>query len=212
MEERELTPGEAFAEQMKKARRSAGVTQADLSARLERLGFHLSRAAILEIEKKSRRISLDEALAISAALDVAPVNMIVPFEDDRVLDDEAADLGYGVFEPVSKLKIGSALVMIPSEARSWIRGTAIHLSASVEGWNQYYCVQVSPGERHQLRKVADYVLAHHKKLGRWKLPKCEPIPTEEPPEMAVPGFTTPENRRGFPAPIWTWLMFHQKED
>lgn len=66
--------------------------------------------------------------------------------------------------------------------------------------------------RYRLRQLAAYARAHKEKLGRWKLPPMEVPAEERATELAVPGFTTPENLEGFPAPLWSWLMNEREEE
>jgi transcriptional regulator with XRE-family HTH domain len=208
---RQLTPSEAFGERMREAREAAGLSQAQLSARLnDDLGIKLNRQAIIALEAKpqARRVSLDEALAISACLGVAPVHLMVPFESERVISEEAAE--EGIFEPTTELKVGDKLALIPIVARMWIRGTAIYPSAPLDLWPRYYVTQVPPAVRYRLRQLAAYVREHEKKLGRWKLPPLD-IPIEErPAEMALEGFTL-ERRQELPAPLWTWFKEEEND-
>ena len=135
------------------------------------------------------QVQLSERLA---ALGVAPIHLMVPFEDDTVLSEDLAD--EGVFEAKTSLKVGN-LVMVPVVARKWIRGTAIYPDPGpLELWHRY-------------------ARAHREKLGRWKLPPME-VPIEDrPTEMGpVPDFPSPENGRGFPAPLWLWLMNEKEEE
>jgi transcriptional regulator with XRE-family HTH domain len=216
----ELTPTETFARRLREARENAKLSQEDLRRRLdEDIGFKkltksgfkkLSRSAIAQIELGKRDVSLDEVLAIAAALGVAPIHLIVTFEDERVISEESAELG--IFEPTAALKIGDRLSLIPVEARKWIRGTSIYPDAPLDLWRRYYVTEVPPAVRYRLRQVAAFARDHKEKLGRWKLPRLE-IPSEErATEMAVPGFTTPENHQGFPTPLWTWLMYEREEE
>ena len=165
---------------MREARDRAGISQVQLSERLAALGVTVSRKALLEMERMPprRRVSLDEALAIAAALGVAPIHLMVPFEDDTVLSEDLAD--EGVFEAKTSLKVGN-LVMVPVVARKWIRGTAIYPDPGpLELWHRFYCVEVPPAVRYRLRKLAAYARAHREKLGRWKLPPME-VPIEDRP-------------------------------
>jgi transcriptional regulator with XRE-family HTH domain len=65
-----------FAEQMRIQRERKGWTQRQLAARLAKLGFVVHQTTIGKWEAGERRISLDEALVISVALDVSPAYMI----------------------------------------------------------------------------------------------------------------------------------------
>jgi transcriptional regulator with XRE-family HTH domain len=69
-------PSELFAEQMRIQRGRKGWTQRQLAARLATLGLVVHHTTIGKWEGGGRRICLDEALAISIALDVAFVHMI----------------------------------------------------------------------------------------------------------------------------------------
>lgn len=53
----------------------------DLADRVKELGGRLDRAAISKIESGTRNVSLDEAVLLAAALDVAPVHLLVPLDD-----------------------------------------------------------------------------------------------------------------------------------
>lgn len=67
---------EIFAVQMRIQRERKGWTQKQLASRLVALGFPVHQTTVGKWESGDRRISLDDALAISAALDVSPASMI----------------------------------------------------------------------------------------------------------------------------------------
>jgi transcriptional regulator with XRE-family HTH domain len=206
-----MSASEVFGQRMREARERAGISQVQLSKRLATLGVEMSRKALIELERKPprRRVSLDEALAMAAALGVAPIHLMVPFEDDAVLSEELAE--EGIFDAATELKVGN-LTMAPRVARKWIRGTAIYPDAPLELWHRFYCIEVPPAVRYRLGQLAAYVRDHKEKLGRWKLPPMD-VPIEDrATEMNVPGFTTPENSKGFPAPLWSWLMNERDEE
>ena len=69
-------PSQLFAEQMRIQRARKGWSQKQLAARLSKLGFAVHQTTIGRWEAGTRRISLDEALAISVALDVGPAHML----------------------------------------------------------------------------------------------------------------------------------------
>jgi transcriptional regulator with XRE-family HTH domain len=69
-------PSEMFAEQMRIQRERKGWTQKQLATRLAKLGFLVHQTTIGKWEAGERRITLDEALAISVALDVGPAHML----------------------------------------------------------------------------------------------------------------------------------------
>ena len=69
-------PSEVFAEQMRIQRERKGWTQKQLAARLGKLGYVVHQTTVGKWETGERRISIDEALVISVALDVSPSYMI----------------------------------------------------------------------------------------------------------------------------------------
>lgn len=54
----------------------------ELADRVKEIGGRLDRAAISKIESKARNVSLDEALMLAVALDVSPVHLFLPLDDD----------------------------------------------------------------------------------------------------------------------------------
>lgn len=72
------SPSQVFGPYVRSTRKVKEWSQQDLAERLEELGHPLDRSAIARIETGGRAVSLDEALAICAALGVSPVHMIVP--------------------------------------------------------------------------------------------------------------------------------------
>ena len=190
------------------------MSQQQLSQRLaDVVGYKLKRQAISEIEAGDRRVSVDEWLALSAALAVCPLYMVTPFESDEVVNEEAAEAG--LFATTTDLRVGDRLALIPIEARRWIRGTAIYNDASVDDWPRFYCDEVPPAVRYRLGWLAAYVRDHARKLGHWVLPPLE-VPAEyKTNHMAVPGRLDPDTQLpepvDVPAPLWTWINSNQKE-
>ncbi len=80
------------------------MSQRALVARLAEIGQKMNQAAIARIERGERKISLDEAIAIAAALDVAPVHMFLPIEGDE------------------RVSLARALEVDQVKARRWARG------------------------------------------------------------------------------------------
>lgn len=173
-----LSPEGAFRQRMREARTAARMTQGELSARLAELGYKLSRGAIADIERGQRAVRLNDALAISAALGVAPVNMMAPFEDPEPIDEEATRLG--IFRPLSELAVGANLRLIPVVARRWIRGLQLYSDAPLEDWARYYVEQVPPSRRAQLREIQRALEAHEP-------PRIVPLVDDVAPKMRTPG-------------------------
>jgi transcriptional regulator with XRE-family HTH domain len=75
------TPSEVLASQLADWReRRNGLSAQQLADRITELGGKLGRVAISEIENGRRRVSLDEALLLAAALNVPPPLLFFPFE------------------------------------------------------------------------------------------------------------------------------------
>ena len=98
------SPEQTFSQRLREAREAQGISQRQMVDRLAELGLATNQAAIARIERGTRKVSLDEAVAISAALDVALVNLFLPIEGD---------------EPV---QLTPALTVDPDKARRWARG------------------------------------------------------------------------------------------
>jgi transcriptional regulator with XRE-family HTH domain len=115
----QVTPGEVFARRMREVRTRRGWSQRELADRLHALGHPIGRVTLTRIEQggvpgappeavtKARNVSLEDVLAISFALGVAPVHMFVPFD----LGDRLCLSVVSAKQPVS-----------PGMARRWIAG------------------------------------------------------------------------------------------
>lgn len=73
-----------FARQVRRVRQLRGYTQAELAARLTRVGLRTQQPAVARIEKGSRglAVTLDEVFAFALALGVSPLSLITPPDDD----------------------------------------------------------------------------------------------------------------------------------
>jgi transcriptional regulator with XRE-family HTH domain len=82
------TPGKEThrpaARRVRELRRRRGLTAAQLAERLREVGLDWDRNVVANLET-GRRASLDvsELLALALVLDVAPVHLLVPLDDDR---------------------------------------------------------------------------------------------------------------------------------
>ena len=79
----------------------------ELADRVQSLGGKLDRAAIAKIESQLRNVTLDEALLLALALNVSPVHLVFPLDDD---------------EQVLLAPDGPSVTA--KEAREWLRGRA----------------------------------------------------------------------------------------
>jgi transcriptional regulator with XRE-family HTH domain len=102
---RAKTASEYVGDQVLKARKSKGWTQADLAAHLVELGDPSWRQTkVAKIEKGAvRRIPLDDVLALAAALDVQVPHLLAP---------DGAEIA-----------VAPKLNLSPDDFRAWLRGT-----------------------------------------------------------------------------------------
>lgn len=110
--DRELTPSDLVAKQVRELRSARGMTVKQLSARCAELGVRLSEQALYKLEaqrdvadRPARPVTVDELLALAYALDVAPVYLITGMGGE---DEELPVL------PLRSFATG--------RARKWIRG------------------------------------------------------------------------------------------
>jgi transcriptional regulator with XRE-family HTH domain len=111
----DLSAGEVFGHRLAELRKARGWTQVQLADRITELGgvgigaqnVHRGRVAKLESNpEKARRVTLEEVLAISYALGVSPMYMVVPL--DR-MEPRVAVMGN--IQPAD-----------PEDVRLWLRG------------------------------------------------------------------------------------------
>jgi transcriptional regulator with XRE-family HTH domain len=65
-------------ENLLRLRRKSGLTAAELSRRLASLGQPIVETGIIKIEKGDRRVDVDDLIALAAALDVSPSELLLP--------------------------------------------------------------------------------------------------------------------------------------
>lgn len=131
-----LRPSEVFVEQMRIQRARKGWTQKQLAARLAKLGFVVHQSTIGKWEAGERRISLDEALAISVALDVDPAHMVAGSYSDLAFSRPSIALSSQT-PPVSARQM-----------RMWLRG-----QQPVWGQDERrYYTEVGPDEWRALQR------------------------------------------------------------
>lgn len=116
-------PGEALQHQLHELRKRAGVTsQEQLAGRLDALGESFEteknrgRKKIAKIESGERQISLDEGLAIAAALGLEPARVLFPLDD------------------LAEVAVTPTLKVYAWQAQEWLRG---HRPLTDEG-NAYF--------------------------------------------------------------------------
>jgi transcriptional regulator with XRE-family HTH domain len=86
-----MTVSDNLAAKVREVRKLHGWQPADLAARCAEVGApHLTENAIENIEsgrrsdgRRRRAVTVDELIALALALDVAPVHLVVPLDDDQ---------------------------------------------------------------------------------------------------------------------------------
>lgn len=121
------TPNETFARYLREVRERRRWSQQDLADRMDELGWPLDRSTIARTEAgpAQRKVSLDEAIALSAALGVAPIHMFVPRSDDE------------------KLALTPTWTVGAHSARQWVRGRLALASNTVEEDARVYYIEVA---------------------------------------------------------------------
>ncbi|RST13462.1 helix-turn-helix transcriptional regulator [Streptomyces sp. WAC05950] len=97
-------PVETISERTKRLRRRKDWTAAELGARMTDLGVAWDRSIVANLENGRRKsVTVGELLALSLALDVAPIHLLIPLEGGR-------------YRPAPQVEYDAGSV------RAWIRG------------------------------------------------------------------------------------------
>jgi transcriptional regulator with XRE-family HTH domain len=79
-----LSPTRAVALRVGELRKRRGLTAAQLAEQMTRVGIPWKRGVVAKLENGLRgAVSVEELLALATVLDVAPVHLLVPFEDEQ---------------------------------------------------------------------------------------------------------------------------------
>jgi transcriptional regulator with XRE-family HTH domain len=70
--------GKVLAANIQRLRKRKGLTFAELSARTEKIGNPIAVLGLRRIERAERRVDYDDLLALAVALEVPPVDLMVP--------------------------------------------------------------------------------------------------------------------------------------
>ena len=98
------SPSEVFRARLREVRRLKGWTQQQLADALADAGVKLDASAITRLERGTRGLSLDDVLAIAAALGVSPLHLFVPLDNDE------------------ELNVAPSLTANALDVRAWVRG------------------------------------------------------------------------------------------
>jgi transcriptional regulator with XRE-family HTH domain len=133
-----MKPSEVFAERMQEVRERRRWSQQELADRLDELGWPTDRSTLARIEGKSRGVSLNDAVAIAAALGPSLNSMVVPLGSPK-----------GV-----QIELAPKLCVAPSQARSWLRG---HGPLREQDRRTYF-TEVSDEEFHRMQQTGVSVM------------------------------------------------------
>lgn len=78
-------PGETVARRVREEREGAGLSLAELARRLRASGYKMDASGIMRLERGERRPVVDDVFALALALDVSPVDLMVPLDDDAMV-------------------------------------------------------------------------------------------------------------------------------
>jgi transcriptional regulator with XRE-family HTH domain len=126
-----LTPSQAVARSVKRARQLQNWNQQQLAHRLTELGLPTRQSTIARIETGKRGVSLDDAVALSVALDVPLVRLIA----GQAVDDEQIALAPAEVFPAELARlhlVGSVHLGSPANLSTWWKGHGE--KAREEGW------------------------------------------------------------------------------
>jgi transcriptional regulator with XRE-family HTH domain len=78
-----LSPTQVVAKRVREVRKKRGLTAAQLAEQMTRVGVPWKRGVVAKLESGLREaVSVEELLALASVLDVAPVHLLVPLDDD----------------------------------------------------------------------------------------------------------------------------------
>lgn len=121
------TPNQVVGERVRTLRRVRGLSQRDLAARVQELGVRIHHPGIGKVEQGQRRLDVSELFAFAYALDVSPMHLMVPADDDAQ--------GVAVTPQI--------IVQRSGNLRRWIRG---HIPISGQDAGRFYHIADPPPE------------------------------------------------------------------
>jgi transcriptional regulator with XRE-family HTH domain len=98
-------PSDVFRSRLVEARKALGYTQAGLAERLTEIGTPMHETAVARIESGKRRVTLDDVIAIAAAMDVSPLFLFSPLEHD------------------ARIRLAATIDCTAADLWAWVRGT-----------------------------------------------------------------------------------------
>lgn len=118
------------ASRLQEHRVMAGITQAYLAAVMKRLGFKWSRMTVTEVEGGSRKVALDELLALAALYAVPMVEFLLPYEGESLRYPALGDVEGSVVQ---------VMVVGPSDGPNWAPALTLTLDQpDAPNWRPAY--------------------------------------------------------------------------
>ena len=121
------TPNQVVGERVRTIREARRLSQRELAARVQALGVRIHHPGIGKVEQGQRRLDVSELFAFAYALDVSPLHLMVPADDDAG--------GVAVTPDVTLTKSGNL--------RRWIRG---HVPLAGQDGSRFYRIAVPLSE------------------------------------------------------------------
>jgi transcriptional regulator with XRE-family HTH domain len=110
--------GKVLAANISRIRRRKGLTFAELSARTEKIGTPIAVLGLRRIERAERRVDYDDLLTLAVALEVPPVDLMVPWAVSDVIPYPIGDSEYGT-RTVYDWVAGAGELVPPEEQVPW---------------------------------------------------------------------------------------------
>lgn len=104
------------AENVRTLRQQRGLSQADLATVLRELGTPLGVSALSKVENGTRRVTVDELVALAVALNVSPNRLLLPGDIDPTAVAEHLETEQ---EPI---ELTPSLTVEPTAAWAWAAG------------------------------------------------------------------------------------------
>lgn len=73
--------GDQVAQNLARVRSACRLTTTELAEAVTKLGVQMTASTVTKIERQGRRVTVDELVALAAALDVSPVALMLPARD-----------------------------------------------------------------------------------------------------------------------------------
>lgn len=124
-------PNEIVGERVKTIRECRNISQRELASRVQALGVRIHHPGVGKIEQGQRRLDVSELFAFAYALDVSPLHLMVPADDDA--------LGVAVTPDVTIQQTGNL--------RRWLRG---HVSLIGQNAFRFYEIATPAGAHHDM--------------------------------------------------------------